>query len=499
MPAPLILVVLIGINVLFVLMEYGLVRVRPARIEILARKGDARAVRVQEILARLDEYLAAIQVGITLIALALGAFAEPPITAVLQSWSERMLGDLPDAPLRGLSLVIALGVLAYIQIVAGELLPRAIALQKAELVVLWGALPLKVFALTCRLPVAIMSASSSALLRLLRLKHASEAEASVSEEEIRLLMSESQEKGSLPFGRLILHENVFDLSQAKARDAMTLPERVAFLSLSKSWTENFDIIKTRRFTRYPLCRDGLESVIGLIHVKDLFLQRPAPDLERARRDIANVPETEPVERMLRVFPDKGVHMALVKDAAGAVVGLLTMEDLFEELVGEVQDEFDMPQPWSLTEVLVPSAVALQLEASNLEEAVKQLMDRLVAASGINREAALSAVLERERRFSSAVGRGVAVPHARLPDLQRSFVALGRFSKPIPFALLPDRAPVRLVFLVLTPANVPVAQLRILSRIAALASNETVRRRLMRAKSAEALLDAIRTADTILAS
>ena len=127
------------------------------------------------------------------------------------------------------------------------------------------------------------------------------------------------------------------------------------------------------------------------------------------------------------------------------------------------------------------------------------MDRLAPAAGIPREAALTAVLDRERRFSSAVGRGVAVPHARLPDLKRSFVALGRFAKPVPFAALPDRVPVRLVFLILTPANVPVAQLRILSRIAALASNETVRRRLMRAKTGEALLEAIKTADTLLAS
>ena len=500
MPVFIILSVLIGLNVLFVLMEYALVRVRPARIELLARQGHARAIRVQEMLAHLDDYLAAIQVGITMVALALGAFAEPPITAMLQAGTERLLGDLPDGPLRGLSLVIALGTLAYLQIVIGELLPRTIAIHKAEALALWGAFPLKLFAMLCRLPVIIMSASSAGLLRLLRLKPASESETNISEEEIRLLLSESQERGTLPFEGLLLHENIFDLSQAKARDAMTPRERIAFLSTAKPWAENLDIIRTRRFTRYPLCRDGLEEVVGFVHVKDLFLQGAPPDLERARRDITIVPEAEPVERMLKTFPDKGMHVALVKDEKGAVSGLVTLEDLFEELVGEVQDEFDMPQAWSLAEVMAPSAVALQLEAATAEDAIKQLVDRLAAAgTGIDRSAALSAALERERRFSSAVGLGVAIPHARMSDLKRSFVALGRFAKPVPFAGVPDRAPVRLVFLILTPSNVPVAQLRILSRIAALASNETVRRRLMRAKTADALLEVIRTADTLLAT
>lgn len=499
MSAFIILVLLIGLNVLFVLMEYALVRVRPARIELLARQGDARAVRVQEMLARLDDYLAAIQVGITLIALALGAFAEPPITALLQSWTERALGDLPDGPLRGLSLMIALGFLAYIQIVVGELLPRAIAIQQAERLALWGALPLKFFALACLIPVRAMSASSSALLRLLRLKPASESESTISEDEIRLLLSESQEKGALPFARVILHENLFDLSRATARDALTPRDRIAFLSLAKPWPENLDIIKSRRFSRYPLCREGLDTVIGLVHVKNLFLQPSPPDLEKSRRNITSVSEGEPIEQMLKGFPDKGIHMALVRDEKGGISGLVTMEDLFEELVGEVQDEFDMPQAWSLFDMLVPTAVALQLEATSAEQAIRQLLIPLTSAAGINPVATLTAVLDRERRFPSTVGRGVAVPHARLPDIKRSYIALGRFAKSVPFPSVPDRAPVRLVFLVLTPMNVPVAQLRILSRIAALASNETVRRRLLRAKTAETLLEAVRIADTLLAT
>ncbi|MBI4248812.1 MAG: DUF21 domain-containing protein [Elusimicrobia bacterium] len=502
MPAVAILVILIGLNILFVLMEYALVRTRPARIEILARKGDARALRVQEMLSHIDRYLAAIQVGITLVALALGAFAEPPITEILQGWTERTLGDLPDFPLRVVSLAVGLGLLAYLQIVLGELLPRTIAIHKAESLALWGSFPLKIWALLCRAPVAVMATSSASLVRLLGLKPASEAEAAASEDEIRILLSESQEKGVLPFERLILHENLFDLSAAKARDAMTARDKIAFLSVAKPWPENLETIRTRRFSRYPLCREDLGSVIGLVHVKDIVLQAggSTPDIERIRRDIASVPETETVERMLKTFPDKGIHMALVKEEKRGVSGLVTLEDLFEEIVGEVQDEFDLPQAWSLADVVIPSAVAVQLEAKGADEAIRVLTGRLCAAEpSIQKDAALRAVLDRERLFSSGVGRGVAVPHARLADSKRAFVAFGRFAKPVPFAAAPDAVPIRLVFLVLTPAGSPVAQIRILARIAALASNETIRRRMLHAKSAEALLELLRTADTLLAS
>jgi mannitol/fructose-specific phosphotransferase system IIA component (Ntr-type) len=237
-------------------------------------------------------------------------------------------------------------------------------------------------------------------------------------------------------------------------------------------------------------------------VKDFVLQSDAvpPDLERIRRDIASVPEDEPVERMLKAFPDKGIHMALVKDEKGGVSGLVTLEDLFEEIVGEVQDEFDVSQARSLAEALVSPSIAVGLEAGSADEAIRILVERLCAAElSIRRDEAMRVVIGRERLLSSAVGRGLAVPHGRLTGINRPFVTLGRFAKPVPFAMAPDAVPIRLVFLVLTPTGSPVAQLRILARIAALASNESIRRRMLRAKGADALIELIKTADTLLAS
>lgn len=502
MTAFFVLFVLIGVNAVFVLMEYALIRSRPARIEMLVQQGDAPAARVQEMLGRLDTYLAAVQVGITLVALALGAIAEPPITAALQGVTERLLGDLPDGPLRIISLGVALGLLTFLQIVLGELVPRSLAIQRAEDIARWGSLPLKVWATFCRVPVVLMSASSNAFLRLVGVKPAPEAEAAASEDELRVVLGESQEKGVLPFERLIWHENIFDLGKAKAGEAMTPLDKVAFLSQAKPWAENLETIRSRRHSRYPLCRDGMESVEGFVHVKDLILagSGETPDLAKVRRDLVAVPESEPVDRMLKVFPDKGIHMALVKAASGAPLGVVTLEDLLEEVVGEIHDEFDLRHAWALTDVVVPSAVAVQLEAKTSEEAVRLLLDRLCAAEpAIPKEAGLKAVLERERTMSSAVGRGVAVPHARLADIRQPFVALGRFTKSVPFANPPDSSPIRLVFLILTPTATPVAQLRILSRIAGLAANESVRRRMLKAKGDAALLDLVKAADTVLAT
>jgi PTS system nitrogen regulatory IIA component len=229
------------------------------------------------------------------------------------------------------------------------------------------------------------------------------------------------------------------------------------------------------------------------------LAGPEPDLRRARRDLVEVSEGEALEKLLKSFPDKGIHMAIVRDRLGAVSGLLTLEDIIEELIGEVHDEFDLKHAWSLMDVVVPQAVAVQLQAPDRKAAISQLLSRLSAAAPELKAAeALEKVWERELKFSSAVGRGVAVPHARLLELPRPMVAVGRFAKPVPFSS-PDNVPVRLVFLILTPSQSPVIQLKVLGRIASLLTNENLRRRLLRAKTAETMLDTLRTADTLLAA
>lgn len=503
MPLVLAVLLLILLNGLFVLVEYALVRVRSTRLEMLARKGNRQAAAVQEIQAHLDDYLAAIQVGLTMVALAVGWLGEP----ALADWLGGLLAmagvELPHGAMHGISFAAALILLALAQGVFGELMPRAIGIQKAETVALFWAAPLKAFALFFRWPASFMSFCSTSLLKLAGLKPAAQSENVLSEEEMRILLGETQEKGTLPLERLLLLENLFDFGAAKVSEAMVPRDKIAYLSLAKSWEENRELIRSRRFSRYPLCETDLDTLIGFVHVKDLLLKgeglTAAPDLKRLRRDLTEIGEAEPLEKLLKQFPDKGIHMAAVRGAMGRCVGLLTLEDIVEELIGEVHDEFDLPQAWSLMDLVVPQAVAVGLQAADRKNAVEQLLSKLVAAAPELKEAEVFAkVWEREMKFSSAVGRGVAVPHGRLMDLQRPMVALGRFSKPVPFPA-PDNVPVRLVFLILTPAQSPVIQLKVLGRIASLVTNENLRRRLLRAKTAEALLEILRTADTMLAA
>jgi CBS domain containing-hemolysin-like protein/mannitol/fructose-specific phosphotransferase system IIA component (Ntr-type) len=496
---------LIGLNALFVLMEFALVRVRSSRIEMLARRGNQRALGVQEILAHLDEYLAAIQMGITIVALSLGWVAEPALAHWIQTVLSALSLSLPEEALTVLSFALALALLAWGHIVFGELLPRSIGIQQAELVTLWGAYPLRLFILSFRIPVAFMAFCSLSLLKLVGFKSAAQAESVVSEEEMRILLGETQEKGNIPLERLLLLENLFDFGKALAAEVMVPREKIAFFSLKKSWEKNLKNLRLRHFSRYPLCEDGLDSAIGMVHVKDFLLKADGsgqiPELRSLKRDLAEVRETDSLEKLLKTFPDKGIHMALVKDAQGHPSGLITLEDIMEELVGEVHDEFDIPHAWSLVDLIVVPSVAVGLQASEPREAISQLLSKLLVTSpglpGLKEEEVFKSIWEREMKFSSAVGRGVAIPHARLPQLERSLVALGRFLKPVPFPS-PDNVPVRLIFLILTPAAFPVLQLKVLGRIAALMTNENLRRRLLRAKTAESMLEILRTADTLLA-
>lgn len=497
-----ILTALICINALFVLMEFALVRVRASRIEMLARKGNPRALQVQDVLSHLDVYLAAIQVGLTIVALTLGWIGEPALAERLGHWLGKLPVEAHPHLVHVLAYVLALLALAFFQTVFGELLPRFVGIQKAELVSLWGVGALRLFALVFRIPISFMSYCSSTILKLFGLKSAGESESIVSEEEMRILLGETQERGSLPLERLLLLENLFDLGAAKAAEAMVPLEKVAYLSLKRSWEENLETIRSRRFSRYPLCEDGPQNPLGMIHVKDLVLRTEAGkvgDLRRLKRDISIVAESDPLEKLLKHFPDKGIHMAMVASAKGEITGLLTLEDIVEELIGEVHDEFDLPQAWSMMDIVVPSAVAVGIVATDRQSAIGHLLSRLKAVfPELNEEETFKAVWSRETKFSSAVGRGVAVPHARFANLSRPMVAVGRFAKPVPFPG-PDNIPVRLVFLILTPAASPIIQLKVLARIASLATNENLRRKLLRAKTAEAMLEILRTADTLLAA
>jgi mannitol/fructose-specific phosphotransferase system IIA component (Ntr-type) len=194
---------------------------------------------------------------------------------------------------------------------------------------------------------------------------------------------------------------------------------------------------------------------------------------------------------------QGKHLMLVKDGQGKISGLITLEDLLEELVGEIHDEFDIPQAWSLHSLITPSHVILDLKAETLQQAITQLTHRLKQLHPeLDAAYVLKALGEREAYIPTPAAKGVAFPHARLYSIDRPIVAVGRCQKPIAMVTR-DKIPVRLIFLILTSTAAPMQQLRILSRVATLASHETLRKQLLRAKTPAHFLEIVRTSESIL--
>ncbi|MFC1679195.1 CNNM domain-containing protein [Elusimicrobiota bacterium] len=495
-------IVLLVLNAYFVMAEFALIKVRSSRLELLARQGNSGAAVAQKMLGELDVYLSACQLGITMASLGLGWIGEPAVAHLFEGWLRGVPLLAGEVFTHGIALTLAFGLITFMHIVAGELIPRSFAIQRAEFVSIWVTFPLRMFVLVFRLPIAFMADVSIWVLRRFGMGAAADADASVTEDEMRVIVGASGVKEGFSLERLMLFENIFDLARAKVSEAMIPREKVAYLSLARSWRENVQVIREKRFSRYPLCETDLDSVFGIVLLKDLVFSMETldeeVDLRSHTRDIADLPPGESLQKVLRVFPDKGIHMAVIREGKGPVLGIVTLEDVLEEVVGEIQDEFDLPKAWSLADMIVPSAVEIDVKETDRKKVIGKMLDRLHQAHPtLDRGRALKAVLEREAKLSSAVGQGVAVPHARIPGLPRPMIAVGRSQKGFAFPA-PDTKPVRLAFLILTPASKTTTHLKILARVASLTSNENLHGRLLRAKSPQRLMEILRTADTVLA-
>ncbi|MBV9080707.1 MAG: DUF21 domain-containing protein [Elusimicrobia bacterium] len=480
-------------NAFFVMAEFALIRTQVPRVEVMQTHGTAGASLVLKILKHLDSYLSAIQIGITMCTLGLGWLGEPAVTHLISRHFAAVGFIGSHARLIGAAVSFAL--IMYFQIVFAELLPRNIAIHKAEAIALVISYPLEVYKRILQAPNWLLSKSAILVSDLVGVPPAGEAEQIYSEEEVRVMLGASQEKGLLPLDRLLLVENLFDLANLKVRDAMVPRERIIYLSTAQSWSDNLQVIWASHFSRFPLADPDLDHVSGLIHVKDL-VGIDNPDLSKLKRKIGTVQDTEPLQPLLKSMTGQGQQILLAMRGA-RVSGLLALEDLLEEIVGEIHDEFDAPSAWSLHGSLQPELVDLELRGASSEECVQALAARIQTVHGIDPAQLIQAVLAREAQLPTAIGKGVAVPHARLASVSRPIIAVARSLKPVAFAA-PDKVPVRLVFLILTPAAAPLEQLRILGRVAALVNNQTLLRRLMRAKNVAQFLDIIRTTEALVA-
>ena len=339
--------VLVFLNGFFVAAEFALVKVRASQLDALVEEGHRGAKTAQHVVGKLDSYLSACQLGITLASLALGALGEPYLAAMISPVFAK-LGVTSEAFIRSVSFILAFTVITSIHITLGEQVPKILAIRKPLPSAIWVAAPLRWFGTLLRPAIWFLNGVSNWMLRrLFSVEPASEHELAHSEEELRMIFTESANaKEVSPLGKELLI-NALDLRERVVRDIHTPRGSVVFLNTEDSFDENMKHAEESRHTRFPLCRGHLDDTLGLVHIKDLLKllrEGGSPNVESIRRELHTVPEMMPLEKLLNFFLKNHTHIALVVDEYGGAVGIVTLDNVLEELVGEIQDEFDTSKP-----------------------------------------------------------------------------------------------------------------------------------------------------------
>lgn len=356
-------VLLVLLNGFFVSSEFALVKLRETQLRSLIREGNRRARMARHLVEHLDEYLSAAQLGITLSSLGLGWVGEPVFEALLEPvfhWFHVQSENLRTS----LSFGVGFSIITFLHIVAGEMAPKSLAIRQPLSTSLWIAYPFHWFYVAMKPFIVLLNNSSLLLLRWAGLESAHEHESAHSVEELRLLFAETQRReGGSALGREIV-VNALDLRQRIVRDVMRPRHEITFFSAEAPITDCLEVAETTRYSRFPLCEAGdVDRSLAAVHIKDLYAlrnkARTGRDLLAAARRLIYVPETARLERLLELFLEQKLHLALVVDEYGGTQGLVTIENILEELVGQIQDEFDQEKP-----LLVPMGPNLW-EASGL--------------------------------------------------------------------------------------------------------------------------------------
>ncbi len=338
---------LVLLNGFFTAAEFAFVKIRASRLETLARRGNVFAKSARYVANNIDAYLSLTQLGITTASLGLGWVGEPAVASMLRPLLLQ-IGIGSEAAVHSLAFAVAFLSITFVHIVLGELAPKLIAIQRTEGIALAVAMPLQVLRIVFYPALWLLNASSNALLGLLGLGAAGREGLVHSEEELRIILAESARVGAVSGSKRRLLENVFNYSGKTAKEVMLPRAEIAYVSLARTWPENLQILRSTHHTRYPLCTLGLDHVVGMVHIKDLFEGgtdvTSSEDLLKKKREILFVPESCAADELQRQFQQKRMHMAVVVDEYGGTAGLVTLEDLLEELVGEIQDEFDRESP-----------------------------------------------------------------------------------------------------------------------------------------------------------
>jgi len=331
--------VLVGANGFFVATEFAVARLRPGQVEKWVRDGRPGAKSVAHAVDHIDAYLAACQLGITISSLGLGALGEPAFHHLL----EPIFGESATIAGIGIASALSFGIITLLHVVVGELAPKSLAIARTQPIALFVAPVMRVFYLCTKPIVDLFNGMGNLLLKPFGVPPAREAgHAPVSEDELRLLLRESAAGGEIEEEEQRFTDNVLTFGDRRVREVMQPRSRVVFVSTDQSFDEAVSVIRESGLTRLPLCTgdSGLDHPIGLLHVKDMLVNGPGTPLEELVRQLERVPESMLIDELLERLRKLREHFALVVDEHGTVVGLITLEDILEEIVGEIEDEFD---------------------------------------------------------------------------------------------------------------------------------------------------------------
>jgi putative hemolysin len=323
-------------NAFFVAAEYALVTARRSRLTDLAQRGNRRARIALRIMDSPVRFIGTVQLGITAFSIALGAVGEPLV--------EHFLDPVMAT---GVAFVLAFSIVTYLHVTLGELVPKAIALTKNESTALWVALPVEAFYVATYPIVWFLQASANAFTRLFGIEPAPAGVVANTEEDIRMIVAAAEDTGVIEHAEEEMLYKVFDFADQEASDVMVPRPQVVALSIDMPPEEALAAVLDSPFTRYPVYRETLDEIVGVLHVRDLVSALndrgiAQVQIEELLRPPYVVPETKDLAALLADFRRTKQHMAIVVDEYGAMQGIVTLEDLLEEIVGEIEDEFDLP-------------------------------------------------------------------------------------------------------------------------------------------------------------
>lgn len=382
--------VLVLLNAFFVAAEYAVVAVRRTRIDELVAQGSRPARIVQRIKRNLEAYLTASQLGVTLASLGLGSVGEPAIARAIEPFFLARLGPIAGTGAAHIiGVIAAFTVITYLHIVFGELGPKWVSIGRPDRVALLTAVPFELFYRVFYPLIVLITASGIALLKPLGVRPMGESESALSEGELRQALSESQEAQAIPEAAEDIVDRAFHFGRSRVRDVMTPRPEIVFLVLGQPLNEIWDVVQRTSYARFPVCRGDLENVIGRVHVRDLLplareagpqnsaeltVEAAGARLEAVCGPVLYVPENKSLDSMLDDFRANRMEMAIVQDEYGVTAGVITLEDILEELVGEIQQEF----------AFAPSEVQALPDGSYMVD-YKVTLARLVREYQIGRE------------------------------------------------------------------------------------------------------------------